>query len=127
MAAQMGDLPDFALQRNGAFGDAGCRHQIGRLGRQTGQGKLVHIPAGLDAAQVGGLDDGLGGQVDHKLALFFNNAMRMALGTNGHIGHGRLAVDDARPGGGEHVVLFHGAAADQRGRCGGQQSARLPL
>ena len=89
--------------------------------------ELVHIPAGLDAAQVGGLDNGLAGQVDDELAALLNNTMGIALGADGNIGHRGLAVDDARPGGGEHIMFFHVAAGDERRRRGCQQRTGFPL
>ena len=125
--AQLVNLTDFTLQRDGAFGDTGSGHHIGGLGGEAGQGELVHIAARFDAAQVGGLHNGLTGQVDNELALLLNDAVGIPLGADGYIGHGGLAVDDARPGGGEHIVRLHGPAGHQRRGRGGQQGAGLPL
>ena len=75
MTTQTGNLPYFTLQRNGALRNTGRRHQIGGFRGQACQRKLVHIPARLDAAQVGGLDDGLGGQVDDELSTLLNNTV----------------------------------------------------
>ena len=68
--------------------------------------EFVIIPPGLDPAPVGGLGQGLGGQVYREFAVFPDESVGVPLRPDGNVADGRVRAQDPRPSHRNQVVVF---------------------
>ena len=64
------------------------------------------VPRRQRAEPVGGLGQGLGGQVYREFTVFFDKAVGVPLGPDGNVADGRVRAQDPRPSHRNQVVVF---------------------
>ncbi len=126
MRAEQLALGDAAFEADGALldnrgADLMCGEHV-----QSARREFIDVPAAFNAAEVGRLHHCGGGEVDDELARIPDDVVGVALGTDGDIGHWRTSADDACPADSEDVGFVGGAAGDEGGGYGREQSAALP-
>ena len=126
VAAQRGDGSDPAFQIDRALGDERRAHLVGLKRGQLAGFKLIDLPARFDAAPVRLPHQGCWGEVDDEFSALFDELIGVAAGAHRDVGHRGLGVDDAGPGHGDDVRLFHCAAADHGGGNGRQEGGAFP-
>ena len=114
---QRQDLPHAALDMHRGLSDDRRLHLLGRQGREAHLAELVAVAARTHTAPVDGPRQPPRREVDDKFARAADDPVRMALGADRDVAHRRCRADGARPGHGQHVVLFgRGATAHQHRR-----------
>ena len=115
---QFFDFGHFAFDADGALRDLRRFDEFAGHRSQSRFGEFVRVASRLDAAEIGGVQQILRGQVDDKFPVLFNQFVGIARRANRNVRHCGFGIDNARPRGGEHIGLFH---RSRRYHHGGQR------
>ena len=103
MAAQRKNFFHLTFNVDRAFQYDGAVYFFPFFGCQVHFGEFVHISAASDAAEITGISQVFGDQIDDKFSAFLNQLIGVTLGTNGNVSHGGIGIDGASPCHGDDV------------------------
>ena len=93
MAAQRKNFFHLTFNVDRAFQYDGAVYFFPFFGCQVHFGEFVHISAASDAAEITGISQVFGDQIDDKFSPFLNQLIGVTLGTNGNVSHGGIGID----------------------------------
>ena len=127
MGTKLNDLFYFAFNADRTLCNSRCRDGFGLTWSQMHLFEFVYLSAGFDTTIIGSKRQIVSCQIDHKLAGFFDNIIRITLFSHGNRHHCRIRADGSCPCHGNNVrSLLRTLAADHNCRYRIQHISRFP-